>query len=82
MVPPFCKPPSDDLREPRVPLRILRGCYRSCGRSSFDVRGVESRLRDVPAPRFRAEYFVSGVLCTCFQDSMSCSYSNSVFAIL
>ena len=55
---PDARPLSADLREPRVPLRILRGCYRNCGRSSFHVRGVEMIVRDRCAPRLRAEYFV------------------------
>ena len=56
---------SADLREPRVPLRILRRCCRHCGRSSFYVRGVEQILRDVSAPRLRAEYLVGLVLSWC-----------------
>ncbi len=61
---PDAHPPSDDLREPRVPLRILRGCFRMYGRSSFYVRVVEMMLRDRCAPRLRAEYLVGAVLIT------------------
>ena len=57
---------SADLREPRVPLRILRGCCRSCGRPSFDMKRLGGKVRDVPAPRLRAEYLVSVVHRTLF----------------
>ena len=69
MVPPFCNPLSDDLREPRVPLRILRRCCRTRGRSSLYVESVESKLRDVCEPRLRAEYSMGAVHFTLFKPA-------------
>lgn len=55
---------SVDIREPRVPLKILRDFFKNCGRSSFYVWGVEQILRDRCGPRLRAEDFMGLVLRT------------------
>jgi len=54
----FCNHLSADLREPRVPLRILRGAVEAVVAPRFMYGSVEQIVRDVPAPRLRAEYFM------------------------
>ena len=56
---------SADLREPRVPLRILRRCCRHRGRSSFYVRGAGQKPWN-HLPYQRTEYFTGIVLHTVF----------------
>ena len=66
----------------RVPLRILRECYRRCGRSSFYVVVLEQNLRDHCAPRLRAEYFAGEVLCTLFNRLLHDSLNSCAVRFL